>query len=195
VPEPSVVILDACVLYPFHLRNILVQAAIDGLYVARWTDRIHQEWIRNLAANAPSIPLGRLEATSALMNLALPHATISDYEDHIQKVVIPDPDDRHVVAAGIAAAATVIVTWNLRDFPATALRPFGLRAETPDAFLSELHAKSPDLVIGSLANARRNLRKSKIRVLRDCATPRTHRIGRAPVPALTTPAFQTSVLH
>jgi len=150
------------VLYPFHLRNIIVQAAVDGLFQARWTHHIHSEWIRNLAEDAPAIPLARLEATRDMMNLALPGATVSNYQVHLPKVVIPDPDDRHIVAAGIAAGATTILTWNLRDFPETALRPFGLRAETPDAFLTKLHAKKPDLVIGTLANARRNLRKSKV---------------------------------
>lgn len=160
--EPSVAIFDACVLYPFHLRNIVVQAAVDRLVEAHWTDEIHEEWIRNLAANTPAVSIERLQMTRQLMNGALPAATISGYEGHIPAVHLPDPDDRHVVAAGITAGASVILTWNLRDFPATELKKHGLRGQTPDAFLAGLYDEAPDLLIGSLANARRNLNKSRI---------------------------------
>lgn len=163
--EPSVAVFDACVLYPFHLRNILVQAAVDRLVEARWTDAIHDEWMRNLAAAAPAIPAQRLENTRRLMNEALPTATIEGYANHIAAVNLPDPNDRHVVAAAIAAGAAVILTWNLRHFPATELKKFGLRKETPDAFLSGLYDEAPALMIGSLANARRNLSRTRVPVL------------------------------
>ena len=162
VLEPSVAVLDACVLYPFHLRNIIVQAAVDRLVEARWTDEIHDEWIRNLVADAPAIPLDRLHATRRPMNAVLPTATVREYESHIPAVTLPDPDDRHVVAAGIAAGASTIITWNLRDFPAKELAKFGLRRETPDTFLVGLWDQVPDLMAGSLANARRNLNESRI---------------------------------
>jgi hypothetical protein len=77
-------------------------------------------------------------------------------------VSLPDPDDRHVVAAAIAAGASIILTWNLKDFPAAALNKYGLRRRTPDAFLTGLYDNVPDLVVGSLANARRNLNKSRV---------------------------------
>jgi hypothetical protein len=77
-------------------------------------------------------------------------------------VSLPDPDDRHVVAAAIAAGASIILTWNLKDFPAAALKKYGLRRQTPDAFLTGLYDNVPDLVVGSLANARRNLNKSRV---------------------------------
>ncbi|MCC6888922.1 MAG: PIN domain-containing protein [Hyphomicrobiales bacterium] len=158
--EPSVAVFDACILYPFHLRNVVVQAAVDRLVEARWTDAIHDEWIRNLAAGAPAIPAERLQTTRRLMNEVLPTAMVSGYENHMPAVNLPDPNDRHVVAAGIAASASVILTWNLRHFPAKELKKFGLRKETPDAFLSDLYDRVPDLMIGSLANARQNLTKT-----------------------------------
>ena len=160
--EPSVAVFDACILYPFHLRNIIVQAAVDRLVEARWTDEIHNEWIWNLAAETPTIPIERLQKTRRLMNDALPGATISGYGDLVPTVSLPDPDDRHVVAAAIAGGASIIVTWNLRDFPTTALKKYGLRRQTPDAFLAGLYDDVPDLVIGSLANARRSLNKSRV---------------------------------
>jgi hypothetical protein len=159
--EPSIAIFDACILYPFHLRNIVVQAAVDRLVDAHWTDAIQEEWMRNLTADAPAIPTERLRVTRRLMNDALPTATVNGYEEHISEVTLPDPNDRHVVAAAITAKAPLILTWNLRHFPAQELRRFGLRAMNPDAFLSGLFDKAPDLVIGSLANARRNLSKTR----------------------------------
>jgi predicted nucleic acid-binding protein len=160
--EPSIAVLDACILYPFHLRNIVVQAAVDRLVEARWTDAIHEEWIRNLAANAPAIPMERLQVTRRLMNDALPTAMVTGYEEHIPGVTLPDSDDRHVVAAAIAAKASLILTWNLRHFPESELKKFDLQMKNPDEFLSGLFERAPDLVIGSLANARRNLSKSRV---------------------------------
>jgi hypothetical protein len=160
--EPSVAVFDACILYPFHLRNIVVQAAVDRLVEARWTDAIHDEWIRNLTANAPAIPIERLQITRRLMNDALPMAMVNGYEEHIPEVTLPDPNDRHVVAAAITAKATLILTWNLRHFPENELKKFGLRKMTPDAFLCGILDKVPDLVISSLKNARRNLSKTRV---------------------------------
>jgi hypothetical protein len=160
--EPSIAVFDACILYPFHLRNIVVQAAVDRLVDARWTDAIHEEWIRNLTADAPAISIERLRVTQRLMNDALPMATVNGYEEQISEVTLPDPNDRHVVAAAITAKAPLILTWNLRHFPAQELRRFGLRAMNPDAFLCSLFDKIPDLVIGSLANARQNLSKTRL---------------------------------
>jgi PIN domain len=163
--EPSVAVFDACILYPFHLRNIVVQAAVDRLVEARWTDEIHDEWIRNLAADTPTIPFERLQTTRRLMNDALPGATVGGYEDLIPTVNLPDPDDRHIVAAAIAAGASVILTWNLRDFPAAALKKYNLHRQTPDTFLADIYDQTPDLAVGSLANARRNLNKSRVSAL------------------------------
>jgi hypothetical protein len=162
VLEPSIAIFDACILYPFHLRNIVVQAAVDRLVEARWTDAIHGEWVRSLTTDLPAIPIERLQITRRLMNDALPVAMVNGYEEHIPKVILPDLDDRHVVAAAIAAKASLILTWNLRHFPENELKKFGLRRMNPDEFLSGLFDKAPDLVIGSLANARRNLSKTRV---------------------------------
>lgn len=158
--EPVVAIYDACILYPFHLRNIIVQASADRLVHARWTEEIHGEWMRNLAADTPGLSIERLQSTKELMNTALPAAMVAGYEKHIELISLPDPDDRHVVAAAIQAKASHILTWNLRDFPAGVLKKHGLVRQTPDAFLAGLYDDAPELLLGSLANARRNLSKS-----------------------------------
>jgi hypothetical protein len=97
--KPPVAVYDACVLYPFHLRNLLVQCAVDRLVDARWSDAIHDEWIRNLAANDPSVSIDRLNTARHLMNTVLPDAMVVDYDNYILTINLPDDDDRHVVTS------------------------------------------------------------------------------------------------
>jgi hypothetical protein len=158
--EPPVSVYDACVLYPFHLRNVLVQCAFDGLVDARWTDEIHAEWMRNLAANSPGTSRTRLEATRDLMKAALPDADVAGYEDLIPGLSLPDPDDRHVLAAAIAGKASLIVTWNLKHFPTAGLRPYGVAPISPDDFLVGLHSTYRNELIASVKRACLNLRKT-----------------------------------
>lgn len=160
--EPVTAICDACVLYPFHQRNILVQASVDGLYEARWTDEIHDEWTRNLLANAPAIPPERLQAIRRMMEAARPKARVDGFHHHIERLSLPDSDDRHVLAAAIEAKASVILTWNLRDFPTPGLREHGLVCRTPDSFLAGLYDQVPQAFVASMANARSNLAKSEV---------------------------------
>ncbi len=160
--SPPRAVYDACVLYPFQLRNLLVQLAVDRLVEARWTDDIHDEWIRNVVANTPGLTRERLETTRALMERAVPPARVTGFATRVATITLPDPGDRHVVAAAIEAGADVIVTWNVRDFPAAELRRHGLRKATPDAFLTELLAAEPAIVAASVENARRNLNLSRL---------------------------------
>jgi predicted nucleic acid-binding protein len=124
-PKPPIAVYDACVLFPFHLRNVLIQCAFDGLVEACWTDDIHDEWMRNLAANTPGLPIERLSVTRDLMKVVLPDADVADYSPLIADLKLPDPDDRHVLAAAIAGKASVIVTWNLKDFRPETSSPTG----------------------------------------------------------------------
>jgi len=158
--RPPVAVLDACVLYPFHTRNLLVQFAVDRLVDARWTDTIHDEWMRNLVADAPGIGMDRLRRTRDLMKAALPAADVHGYQPLIPGIVLPDPDDRHVVAAAIAGGASVVVTWNIADFPEAELARHGLQRETPDQFALRLYEAAPEAVLAAVVNARLNLRTS-----------------------------------
>lgn len=158
--RPPIAVYDACVLYPFHLRNVLIQCAFDGLVAARWTDDIHAEWIRNLAANSPGTPVARFETTRDMMKAVLPDANVANHRSLIPSLSLPDPDDRHVLAAAIAGGAETIVTWNLKDFPAPQIAPHGIAAVSPDAFLSALHRAYPKALLSSIARARENLRRT-----------------------------------
>lgn len=156
---PPVVVLDANLLYPFQLRNLLVQFGVDGVIAPRWTARIHEEWIGNLVATGRA-PLDRLQRTRDLMNRALPDAEVQGWERHMEGLVLPDPADRHVLAAALAAGAETILTMNLRDFPASALAALGVKAVDPDSFLCEMNDADPELLRASTKAARANLSRS-----------------------------------
>lgn len=134
---PFTVIYDACVLYPFHLRDLLIRVAQAGLVHARWTEAILDEWFNSLTEDRPELAL-RLLRTRSLMNDALRDVLVEDYQDLISGLTLPDPDDRHVLAAAIKAGAQVIVTHNIRDFPASAIERYGIEAQHPDEFVFNL---------------------------------------------------------
>src|ERR1700742_4765110 len=128
--KPAIAVYDACVLYPFHLRNILIQCAFDGLVEARWTDDIHDEWMCDLAANTPELSIERLQRTRDRMKDVLPEANVRNYRPLIEDLKLPDLNDRHVLAAAIAGRASAIVTWNLKDFPIQDLSPYGVTSQS-----------------------------------------------------------------
>ena len=153
----TVAVLDACVLYPPSLRDLLVRVAVTGSYEPRWTDEIHTEWIRNVLADNPKVTPAQLERTRSLMNQAVPNGLVSGYEAHIPFLSLSDENDRHVLAAAIEARATVIVTFNLSDFPAASLHPYGIQPAHPDLFLSALFDEDPDLFLRAVQIHRASL--------------------------------------
>ncbi len=152
-----IALYDACVLFPAPLRDTLVSLAVTGLFRARWTEAIHDEWTRNLREARPDLPPAQLDRTRRLMNRAVPDSVVTGYEGRIAALSLPDPDDRHVLAAAIHAQAKVIVTFNLRDFPSRVLAAHGLRAEPPDAFISGLLWNHSQEVTAALSRQRRRL--------------------------------------
>ena len=96
---------DACVLYPAPLRDLLIRLVLAGACDARWTGRIHGEWTRNLLAERPDLVAEKLARTRGQMNLHAPRAMVSGYERLIGGLSLPDPDDRHALAAAVRAAA------------------------------------------------------------------------------------------
>jgi predicted nucleic acid-binding protein len=145
------VIYDACVLYPAPLRDLLIRLASKGLVRARWTDRILDESFRNILANRPDLVPGSLDRTRELMNRALRDVLVTGHEGLIEGLSLPDPDDRHVLAAAIRAGAQVIVTMNLDDFPESALAPFSVEALHPDDFVIHQIDLAPGLVCSVIA--------------------------------------------
>jgi hypothetical protein len=139
-PAPLVAVLDANVLYPQFLRDVLLRLAAAELFAPRWSDRIQREWMRNLTRDRSDIPPARVARVRKLMEEAFPDAQVKGYRAYERLFARVEAKDRHVAAAALAAGATVIVTWNLRDFPPDALSPHGISATDPDRFIAALAA-------------------------------------------------------
>lgn len=151
-------LFDACVLYPAPLRDLLMWLALTGLFRARWSDTIHEEWISNLLAGRPDLTRERLERTRELMNRAVPDCLVTGYEDLVAGLALPDPGDRHVLAAAIRGGADVIVTFNLADFPAEPLAPHRIEAQHPDDFIAHLLDLAPGPVCAAVKKHRQSLK-------------------------------------
>ncbi len=154
---PATVIYDANVLYPNTLRDLLIRLARSGVVHARWTDQIMDEVITALRRNRPDIDAPKLERLRDLVNSSVRDCLVTEYEDLTDTIDLPDKDDRHVVAAAIAAGAGSIITWNIRDFPADRLAAHSLVAQTPDDLVSELIEQSRPVVwscVQQIADAR-----------------------------------------
>ena len=149
-----VALADANVLYPAALRDLLVELGTRGVIRLHWSATIHDEWTRALGLTHDP---ARIARTRALMDRALPDATVAGFEHLIATLTLPDPDDRHVLAAAIAAEARVIVTFNLTDFPADALAPHQITATHPDVFLTALLETAPEAVTEAVAAIHRRL--------------------------------------
>ena len=149
---------DASVLYPSDLRNLLMHLALTGLFRAKWSADIHEEWISALLRNRPDLTRTKLERTRMLMDQYASDALVTDYRHLIPGLELPDPNDRHVLAAAIRARADVIVTINLRDFPPEAMAPFGIEAQHPDEFILHLLDLSPGIVAGAARDHRLSLK-------------------------------------
>ena len=151
-------LLDANVLYPAGLRDLLLRLADRYLYAPLWSAAIHEEWMRSLLADRPDIEAAVLERTRAVMDGHFPDAVVTGYEPIIATLDLPDPDDRHVLAAAIHGGADIVVTRNLRDFPAERLTPHGLVAQHPDAFIAELFEADAEAVLAAVRGHRVALR-------------------------------------
>lgn len=125
------VVLDTCVLYPAYLRDTLLRLASADTYRPLWSAQILDE-----LARAMDSPIGA-EQAARVVDLMASHFTDAEVTGHedLESSMTNDPKDRHVLAAAVRAGAQAIVTFNTRDFPDGAVRPYGIEVLTPDAFL------------------------------------------------------------
>jgi predicted nucleic acid-binding protein len=158
MPTTPTAVLDACVLYPAPLRDLLMELALRDLFRARWTAEIHDEWMRNLRLQRPDLDPTRLERTRELMDLHVRDALVTGHQSLISALTLPDPDDRHVLAAAIRCDADVIVTKNLKDFPADILGGYGIEAQHHDDFVMELLHAQEGLVCSAVRTVHHRLR-------------------------------------
>jgi hypothetical protein len=152
------VVLDACVLYPAQLRNCLLSLAAEDLFQPKWSDAIHEEWINSLLANRSDLIRADLEKTRDLMNDNFMDSLVHGYDHLISTLTLPDPNDRHVLAVAMHSGAGAIMTFNLSDFPATALNPHGVVTTEPDQFVENLLDLDEDAALEALAKMRGRLK-------------------------------------
>ncbi len=170
-------IYDACVLYPAPLRDLLMNLAMTGLFRAQWTAEIHDEWIRNVLKNRPDLTEERLRRTQRLMDSHV-DALVTGYESLIPGLTLPDPDDRHVLAAAIRCNADVIVTFNLKDFPKSVLDEYDIEAQHPDDFIACQIDLDGDAVYQAIARQRANLKNPALSVDEFLATLEQQRLAK-----------------
>ena len=155
-----IVVYNANVLYGNAMRDLLIRIARDGRLVqAKWTDRILDEMLTNLQRNRPDIPNARLRILRERMNAAVRDCRVTGYELLAEALELPDPDDQHVLAAAIRSGAQVIVTADLKGFPADKLSPWGIEAKSPDDFVLDqigIDARVVYACIQEIANTRQN---------------------------------------
>ena len=132
--------------------------ALRGLFRARWSDRVHAEWMAAVQRDFPDVTREQLERTRELMNLHAEGCLVTEFEELIQGLQLPDPSDRHVLAAAIRSGADVIVTQNLKDFPPEKLQPYGIEAQHPDTFITHLFDLNADAVVGAAQEHRASLK-------------------------------------
>jgi predicted nucleic acid-binding protein len=140
------------------VRSLFMHLAAGGLFHPRWTDAIHEEWIRSLLAARPDVTRQKAERVRELMNAHVLDAQVTGYEDLIPTLELPDPDDRHVLAAAVRCGATGIVTFNLSDFPQETLTPHNVEAVHPDEFVVRLLDRNTAAVCAACARHRATLK-------------------------------------
>ena len=143
-------VLDANVLYPAPLRDLLLRLAEQGLYRPRWSAQILEELRRNIVADRRS----NEERAQRLLTEMRRHflgAEVRPRPEVIERMTNA-VEDRHVLAVAVQSGADIIVTSNLRDFPATALAPLGVEAHSPDEFLRQMYESDPQAIVKVLVD-------------------------------------------
>jgi len=156
--RPFTVIFDSCVLFPARLRSLLMYLGTTELFRGRWTDDIHEEWMQAFLERYPYKTRADAIRTRDAMNAHALDALVTGYEHLSEGLVLPDPKDRHVLAAAIVGQADAVVTFNLDDFPEDILRQYGLEAIHPDDFLVCQFDLSPPLFLAAVRMHRASMR-------------------------------------
>ena len=148
-----VVFIDACVLYPWLTRGIVLGAAEAGLFTPRWSPRVLAEWRIAVARDGGTPAQSWVDTVVARMETNFPDARAVPDPETEATLDLPDPADIHVLAAAIAAGAEILLTFNLRDFPVRRLAAHGIAPRHPDGFLWELHSDAPEAVGSAIRHA------------------------------------------
>ncbi len=131
--------------------------ALTTLFRAKWSTTIHEEWIRNVLKVRPDLTRKQLGRTRTLMDAHVQDAVVEGYEALVESINFPDPNDRHVLAAAIMSKASLIITFNLKNFPQASLKSYGIKAQHPDEFVMRLMDTAPDDVYTAVKRHRASI--------------------------------------
>lgn len=149
-------VLDTNVIYPIDVRDLLLWFAYYDLYTPKWSAHIFDEWASVMKRKG--VLTEEIEKRIANANQAFPDALVKNYEPLIDALSLPDPKDRHVLAAAIKTNANVIVTNNLKDFPADYLATYGLSAKSADDFITDTIDLNQELAVKAFITLVQNKR-------------------------------------
>ena len=153
-----IALVDTNILYSAGMRDILLQLAVADLFEPKWSPDIRSELINTFRRNRPDIDPKRIERIWAEMNHYFSKALITGYEDSIDGLELPDPNDRHVLAAAIHAGCNIILTHDLKHFPVAVLKSFGIKPFHPDEFFMMFLRSNPNDFVKSLRAVRVRLK-------------------------------------
>lgn len=164
-PSGYTALLDSSVLFPIFASNLLLFLAERQLFQVKWSQHIHTEWIDSRMKRYPDGDRATLERKRDRMDREFEEALIVGYASLIDDIGLPDPKDQHVLAAARKCNADVIVTENVRHFPAATLAPLGLFAQTADDFIADQTGVTPEssnMVAIAVVRHKKSLTKSKL---------------------------------
>jgi predicted nucleic acid-binding protein len=172
------VFVDTNVLFPFSLMDLMLALTEDAVHTVIWSDHLLEEWERVIVREQHRSASAAARISAAIREFfADTRVPEDDYKHLLDRLVGPDPDDRHHMAAAIAGRAQTLVTWNLADFPAATLSPYELTVTDPDTYLCSLLAQSPHEVVAALARMAAGKRRPPM-----TGVDITHALERAGVP-------------
>lgn len=132
-------------------RHLLIGFAVHGIALGRWSQKLLFEATSSLARKDRGDSLADLVSWIESGDPIVRGGLVEDYDEWLDRVSLPDPDDRHVLAAAIACGATIIVTDNIKDFPEASLAPCGITAVKPDDFAIACIGANPVLAVRVVA--------------------------------------------
>jgi len=144
---PIVAVLDANVLYPAPIRDLLLHLAFLSVYQPKWSDKIQEEWTRSLLSKRSDLKKSSLTNTCKWMDTVFPDARTLIDKELKTPINLPDKDDVHVVETAINSNANYIITFNLKDFPKNELEKYHIEAIHPDDFVCQMLDDLPNLVL------------------------------------------------
>jgi predicted nucleic acid-binding protein len=176
---PIVAVLDANVLYPAPIRDLLLHMAFLSIYQPKWSDKIQEEWTCSLLAKRSDLKKSSLKNTCKWMDTVFPDARTLKDKELKTPINLPDKNDIHIVETAINSHANYIITFNLKDFPKDELEKYDVETIHPDDFVCQMLDELPDVILKAFHNQVLLLKKPAktadevLTAIQRCGLPKT----------------------